>query len=317
MELQTDLAALRETYQKIMAKFTCQGREPEAKERLRHLFHNQMTFVSSLAPEPGDWNAWTEECIRNADWPGLCRVINQRSKSAMMPVIYGGYTYEKNVHCMLECFLCGNVQAMERILPPELARVQNCRDPFFPAAAHVLIGLWYKDGAVLEWAVPEAERFLERKKSTQLEKGMVSFLLDLVSGDMDKGGADLLAVCKGYPRDKKYVLGARPFCTFAHGLYCLAQLLLPEEKFRALSMPEHKTFLPEFALWRREHPEPDRSLWFRYPEDMDLLNDIYAAPPARLVLWAPDDQKQEWLAHGVKWVDGYVDELWAMGIGKE
>lgn len=317
MELQTDLAALRETYQKIMAKFTCQGKEPEAKERLRHLFHNQMTFVSSLAPEPRDWNAWTEECIRNADWPGLCRVINQRSKSAMMPVIYGGYTYEKNVHCALECLLCGDVQAMELVLPPELARVQNCHDPFFPAAAHVLIGLWYKDEAVLEWAVPEAERFLERKKSTQLEKGMVSFLLDLVSGDMDKGGADLLAVCKGYPRDKKYVLGSRPFCTFAHGLYCLAQLLLPEDKFRALPMPEHKTFLPEFALWRREHPEPDRSLWFRYPEDMALLNGIYAAPPARLVLWAPDDQKQEWLAHGVKWVDGYVDELWAMGIGKE
>ena len=317
MELQTDLAALRETYQKIMAKFTCQGREPEAKERLRHLFHNQMTFVSSLAPEPGDWNAWTEECIRGADWPGLCRVINQRSKSAMMPVIYGGYTYEKNVHCALECLLCGNVQAMERILPPELAQVQNCHDPFFPAAAHVLIGLWYRDGAVLEWAVPEAERFLERKKSTRLEKGMVSFLLDLVSGDVGKGGEDLLAVCKGYPRDNKYVLGARPFCTSAHGLYCLAQLLLPEDTFQALPMPEHKTFLPEFALWRREHPEPDRSLWFRYPEDMALLNEIYAAPPARLVLWAPDDQKQEWLTHGVKWVDGYVDELWAMGIGKE
>ena len=117
MELQTDLAALREKYQKIMAKFTYQGKEPEAKERLRHLFHNQMTSVSSLAPEPQDWNAWTEACVQKKDWLGLCRVINQRNKNAMMPVIYGGYTYEKNVHCVLESFLCGNVQAMERILP--------------------------------------------------------------------------------------------------------------------------------------------------------------------------------------------------------
>ncbi|MDE6456202.1 MAG: hypothetical protein K2L38_09930 [Dysosmobacter sp.] len=317
MEMRPDVEALRGKYQKIMAKFAFQGREPEAKERLRHLFHNQMTSVSSLAPEPEDWNAWTEECVQNADWPGLCRVISQRGKSAMMPVIYGGYAYEKNVHCALECILCGNVQAVERILPPELARVNNCCDPFFPAAAHVLIGLWYKDKAVLERAVPGAERFLEGKRPNLLQKAMVSFLLDLVNGGMDKGSEDLLAVCKGYPKDKRPVLGVRPFCTYAHGLYCLAQLLLPEEKFQALQMPEYKNFLPEFALWRRAHPEPDLSLWFRYPEDMALFNDIYAAPPARLVLMppAPDGKKQEWFAHGVKWTDQYVDELWNMGIG--
>lgn len=200
-------------------------------------------------------------------------------------------------------------------MPLRLAQVKNCHAPFFPAAAHVLIGLWYKDKTVLEWAVPEAEQFLNRKKSTMLEKGIVSFLLDLVSGDMNKGSEDLLAVCKGLPKDKKYVLGARPFCTYAHGLYCLAQLLLPADTFQALKMPGYKNFLPEFALWRREHPSPDLSLWFCYPEGMAAFNDIYAAPPPKLVLWAPapEDEKQEWLAHGVKWVDGYVDELWDMG----
>ncbi len=318
MELQASPAILREKYQIIMEKFTYMGREPKAKEQLRYLFHNQRIFVSSLSPEPQDWNVWMQECIQNADWSGLCRVINQRSKGSMMPVIYGGYTYEKNFHCMLECFACGNVRAMERILPPELAQVKNCNAPFFPAAAHVLIGLWYNNQAVLEWAVPDAERFLERKKSTLLEKSMVAFLLDLVSGDMDKGGEDLLAVCKGYPRDQKCVLGVRPFCTFAHGLYCLAQLLLPGDVFQTLKMPEYKNFLPEFALWRREHPAPELSLWFRYPEDLAILNAIFEAPPARLILRppSPDDQKQEWFAHGVKWVDNYVDELWNMGVGK-
>lgn len=315
----TDLAALEEKYQKIMARFVYQGREPEAKERLRHLFHNQMTFVSSLAPEPEDWNAWTEECIQREDWPGLCRVINQRSKSAMMPVIYGGYTYEKNFHCMLECFLCGNIPAMERILPPVLAQVKNYNDPLFPAAAHLLIGLWYKDKAVLEQAVPQAEGFLAGKKANQLGKAMVSFLLDLAREDIPQAGKDLLAVCTGYPKDKRPVLGVRPFCTFAHGLYCLAQLLLSEENFRALEMPEAKNFLSGFALWRREHPDPDRSLWFRYPEGMALLDSIYEAPPARLVLMppVPEDKKQQWLAHGVKWVNSYVDELWELGVGQE
>ena len=318
MEQKTDLVALEQTYQKIMSRFTDSGREPEAKARLRHLFHNQMTFVSSLAPEPADWNAWTEECIQKKDWPGLCRVISQRSKSAMMPVIYGGYNYEKNFHCMLECFLCGNIPAMERILPPVLAQVNTCNDPLFPAAAHLLIGLWYRDKAVLDRAISQAEAFLAGKKANQLGKAMVSFLLDLAREDMEKGSEDLLAVCTGYPKDKKPVLGIRPFCTFAHGLYCLAQLLLPEETFRALKMPECKNFLPEFAGWRREHPDPDRSLWFRYPEGMALLDQIYEAPPARLVLMppAPEDKKQVWFAHGVKWADNYVDELWELGVGQ-
>lgn len=311
-----DLIELRKKYDKIMENFTPTGKEPEGKERLRHLLHNQRISVRSLPPYPTDWNAWTADCIKNEDWPGLCRVINQRSKGDMLPVIYGGYNYETHFHCMLECFACGNIQAMERILPPELAQVKNYNYPFFPVAAHMLIGLWYKDKSVLEWAVPNAERFLAGKKANLLEKSMIAFLLDLTRGDTAKAGEDLSNVCKGYPRDQRYVLGTRPFCTLAHGLYCLAQIILPEGDFQAIKMPKHKNFLPKFALWRRENPEPDLPLWFRYPEDMPLLNAIYDAPPAKLVLCppAPDDKEQKWYAHDVKWVDNYVNEIWEIGV---
>ena len=114
-------------------------------------------------------------------------------------------------------------------------------------------------------------------------------------------------------------LGFWPLCVYAHGLYVLAQLLLPEETFRKLELPKDKTFLPEFAKWRRENPDPDRSLWFHYPKSLAVLERIYEAPPARLVLWppAPEDKKQEWTAHGVKWVDQYVDELWELGVGQK
>ena len=319
MELQEYPALLREKYQQAMEGFIYEGKEPEAKERLRHLFHNQRIYVSSISPEPEDWNVWTEECIQNANWSGLCQIIAQRGKSDMMPVIYGSYLHESNFHCMMECFACGNIQAMERILPPELAQVDTCHQPFFLAASHILIGLWYKDDAVLEWAIPNAEQFLKKKKSTLLEKAMTAFLLDLANGDMVKGSEDLLAVCKGYPRDQKYVLGVRPFCTLAHGLYCLAQLLLPEDTFEMLKMPEYKNFLSEFAIWRREHLQPDLSLWFHYPEDLELLNKVYAAPPAKLILFqhAPNGKKLKWYAHGVKWVENYVDELWNMGVCNE
>lgn len=309
---------------KIMGKCVCTGEESEAKARLRHLFHNQTVSVASLAPEFQDWNDWTVECVENEDWAGLCRVINQRGKGDMMPCIYGSYTHEKNFHCALECLVCGNVPAIERLLPPDLTKVKNGYMALFPVAAHLMIGLWYKDQGVLEWAVPEAEALLGTKKLSGMEKAMISFLLDLVSGDMEKGSQDLLAVCKSAGRDKRYVLGVRPFCTYAHGLYCLAQLLLPEEVFDTLEMPAYKNFLPAFAQWRRENPNPDRSLWIRYPEDLEILNQIYTAPPARLVLFQPlldnpnvkPRERQQWMSHGMKWVDNYVEELWNMGVGQ-
>lgn len=103
------------------------------------------------------------------------------------------------------------------------------------------------------------------------------------------------------------------------------RLVLPEDIFRELEMPEYKNFLTEFALWRRENPNPDRSLWLRYPEDLEVLNRIYEAPPAQIILWqlhldSPHikwGERQNWYLHGVKWVDNYVEELWDMGIGRE
>ena len=70
---------------------------------------------------------------------------------------------------------------------------------------------------------------------------------------MEKGSKDLLAVCKGYTRTQKYVLGTRPFFTLAHGLYCLAQILLPKDVFR----------------------------------ELEMLNRIFEAPPAKVILWQP------------------------------
>ena len=35
-------------------------------------------------------------------------------------------------------------------------------------------------------------------------------------------------------------LGFWPLCVYAHGLYVLAQLLLPEETFRKLELPKDK-----------------------------------------------------------------------------
>lgn len=309
-------------YQKTMEGFKPKGVESEEKERFRYLV--QMTAFSSLQVDPTYLNAWTEESIKNKDWPRLCRVINQRFKCAALPNIYGGYNHEKNLWCVLEAAACGNMQYTERILPPELALVKNHLDPFAPVASHLLIGLWYRNKEVLEEAVSVGERFLLQKKRTLFEKAIVAFLMDIQEKDMKKASQDLLAVCRNYRNFKRHPFGIRPFCTVAHGLYCLAHQLLPEESFEKLQMPEHKEFLADFAKWRRECPTPDLSLYFRYPKEMKWVNEIIEAPCARLVLHqlslndpnVKPKQREDWSAHGVKWVKNFADELWDAGLGQ-
>lgn len=67
------------------------------------------------------------------------------------------------------------------------------------------------------------------------------------------------------------------------------------------------------------------STGFKYPEDLDVLNKIFEAPPAQLVMSQPfldnpntkPKERQDWLADGMKWVNNHIDELWEMGVGQE
>lgn len=319
----------REAYHKVMEKFVPAGKEPEEKERLRYLVKmmglHELTLMNEDIMErianPGTKNCiteWMEECMQEKDWAGLCRLMNQRFKEETLPSIYGGYAYEKHLLSAFEAFACGNLQAVECLLPMKLAEVTNGNEPCFLAGTHLLLGLMSGEEELLARAVPEAEAFLQQKRVNKFEKAMVAFLLSLYAKDMEKASEDLLAVCKGYAGDKKCVLGVRPFCTFAHGLYVFAETILPEEQFALLELPRHKSFLAEFAVWRREHKNPDLAPFILYPEDITWVNEIYEAAPAHLVLWQPNldspnvrqAERENWSAHGVRWVNQFADEIW-------
>lgn len=51
MELEAYYALLRKNYQKVMDRFVYQGKESEAKERLRYLLSNQLVHISYFSPE--------------------------------------------------------------------------------------------------------------------------------------------------------------------------------------------------------------------------------------------------------------------------
>lgn len=316
-----DLELMRKNYEREVERFKPFGAAPEEQERFRHLV--KVTGFITFHLDPKYWNAWTQDCIEDKDWAALCRITNQRFKSAALPNIYGGYHHEHSSWLVLEGAACGNVAHIPRILPPELAKVKNYLNPFAPVASHLMIGLWYQDKATLAEGVSMGEHFLMQKKPALLEKTIVAFLMDLQTQDMEKASQDLLEVCKNYRKFHRFPFGIRPFGVYAHGLYAFARLVLPEEKFAQLQMPEHDIFLPDYAKWLIENPEPDLSLYYRYPDDMKWVNEIMEAPCAKLVIHQfnlnnpniKPRERADWSADGVNWVNNFADTLWNAGVG--
>ncbi len=54
----------------------------------------------------------------------------------------------------------------------------------------------------------------------------------------------------------------------ALGLYMIAVEWLDEEEIKLIKMPEEGRFCKEYVLWRMENRNPERKLFFRYPEDI-------------------------------------------------
>lgn len=316
-----DLELMRKKYQQEMDRFKPFGEVSEEQERFRHLV--KVTGFITFHLDPKYWNAWTQDCIENKDWQAVCRITNQRFKSAALPNIYGGYHHESSPWLVLEGAACGNTAHISRILPPELAAVKNYHNPFAPVASHLMIGLWYQNEEALAEGISMGEHFLSQKKPALLEKSIVAFLMDLQTQDMEKASQDLLEVCKSYRKFHRFPFGIRPFGVYAHGLYAFAQLVLPKEKFAQLQMPGHNVFLKDYANWLLENPEPDLSLYYRYPDDMKWVNEIMEAPCAKLVIHQfnldnpniKPKERADWSADGVNWVNNFADVLWDAGVG--
>lgn len=306
------LEKIRNEYQQVMEQFA--GEEQEEKERFRYLAKT-MGYHSRLRL---DYNRWIEDCLNKKDWPGLCRLIEQEVKYDLIPCIYGGYTHEAYIESTLEAFACGDTYTITAALPYKMGNIKNCNRAFYLAASNLLTALWYRDEEQIKDAVLAGEKFAARKTIPQWERAVVSFLIDLHTMDMEKASKDLLDVCKSYLRLKSPMHPTRPLCISAHGLYCLSQLLLPEESFLSLAMPEYKNFSKEFAFWRREHLEPDLTPYFQYPSELDWLNCIYQIPPTKLLLHQlqidnpaiPPKNREDWTSDGVKMQKAFVEEVW-------
>ncbi len=224
-----------------------------------------------------NYETWLDECLTSRNWQGLNDLIYQNLRHSLLPGCSSGYDHSRHFESVLAAIACGDTETVARVLPHELGPSSNGY-PFYIAAANLFMALWYHDDKMLETAIPKAEKFAASKKP-QWERSAVLFLLCLHSHDMEAAAEHLLMVCKAYMRTDSGAAYKR-LCISAHGLYCLAWLLLPEDAFSQLKTPEYKNFSPALAQWRLDNPTPAPNLYFRYPEPLELLNQIYNAPAA-------------------------------------
>jgi len=231
-----------------------------------------------------NYDIWLDECFLHQDWQKCNNLIFQQMRYRLLPGCSGGYDHCQHALHILEAFACGDNETMERILPSELGLTKNGY-PFYIVMSNLLRAMWYKDEILLQKALYAAEKFVGTKKP-QWERSGVAFLLSLHNEDVEAMGKHLQNLCSGYMR-ADFSKAMKQLCVPAHGLYCLAQNLLPAEIFQQIKMPEHKNFSQGFAKWRNENPHPILNLYFEYPAPLEILNQIYEAPVAKSIISQP------------------------------
>jgi len=74
------------------------------------------------------------------------------------------------------------------------------------------------------------------------------------------------------------------FFALAHGLYALARLILPFEVFEQISLPTAKNFSRFYAKGLLNAKQVQPKLYFRFPSEFRIFNEILSVPPAKTVL---------------------------------
>ena len=221
------------------------------------------------------------------DWQGLNNYYYQTNRLNIFPTYISyidppsGSFFE-----VLKAIAVGDDKSVEHLFPSDRTlkkykEIEKGEYPLKRVGEVLLAGIWYQDSALLEYAIPRAEKFVVGKWP-KWEIAAIAYLLALQAHDVAKASEYLEDSCKvvhtGFePVEKKLFV-------YAQGVYQLAKRVLDEDMFQKLSMPEYKTFSKEYARWRNSHLELPQ-LYISFPEPVSFLNDLLTAD-YRTVPWA-------------------------------
>lgn len=238
--------------------------------------------------------------LANKDWRGLSNYYYQRCRLDICPVYVpfddppsGAGFFEA-----LTAMAIGDDKSVEHLFPADRTpkkynEIGKGEYPLKRVGEVLLAGIWYQDHALLDYAVPRAEKFVTGKWP-KWEAAAIAYLLALQAHDVAKAGEYLENACKVLHTDFTFV--EKKLFIYGHGLYRLAARVLDEDEFQKLPMPEYKTFSKEYAMWRSSHSELPQ-LYIPFPEPAAFLNDLLTAD-WRTLPWVPFDPSPipaEWL----------------------
>lgn len=238
-----------------------------------------------LSFHPWEFKEGFYEAVQDKDWQSVNNYLYQEMRYWFIPSgdSFSGCDHSIYFFHALEAFACGADQVFESVYPYDLGPTQNGYK-FCVVGSNLVFAKYYRDEELLEQAVAAAVKFTGGRAS-KWERLAIQFLLDVLNKDLEVASENLLGICKGYSRINLFpMMSIEDICIPAHGLYCIAKRWLSDEEFAKIVMPKHKAFLQDYAKWRIENLTPILKPYMVYPEDMDILNRIYAAPVVKTML---------------------------------
>ncbi|WP_169973431.1 MULTISPECIES: hypothetical protein [unclassified Campylobacter] len=230
------------------------------------------------------YEIWFKECLEKRDWKGLNSLIFQQNRLELIPGSASGYDHCIRFSKLLNSVACSDFEAVNKIIPQDIVASKNGYT-LLVVGINLFFATWYKDEVKLEAALKAARKFINSKKPAN-ERAQIASMVGICDKDPEAISENLQAFCTGY--NKTDVLPYKKLlCMPAHGIYCLAKILLDEETFSQIKMPKHQNFSREFAAWRNENQKPELNLYFTYPEELEIFNQIFMYPPVKSMLHQP------------------------------
>jgi hypothetical protein len=221
------------------------------------------------------------EAFTKWDMRHLLNVLYQSSRWEVLCGAVKSFSADHTGHyiSVVKALAANDAELVEALLPEELGLSRE-RHAFGKPIGNMFLSLWYKNDEWLKTTKPEAEKYLTVKSHSY--KPEMEYYIALAERDMERASRCLKGVCVSVRRNQDSGVRDKPYlkclCNYVHGLYNFAHYVLPEADFRRLQMPDDEGFIKEFAEWNIVNGFPKGELFLTFPEELDILNQIFNLP---------------------------------------
>ncbi|WP_439182645.1 hypothetical protein [Carboxylicivirga taeanensis] len=228
-----------------------------------------------------------------------CELLNNvLYQTSRQKLLNSGMTASGTDHCNILmnvfcAFACNDFGVIDSFLPKALS---PAKDQFYTQIAFNLLKvLYYKETSLKTDSLQKAQKFLS-KKISRWEKYVVLYFVALVNQNSTEASNCLQELCIAYQK-MEHTVGkldnkmAKCFASEIHGLYRFARVIDPE-LFEKIACPKHHCFWEEFEVWHQKNNFPEGMLFYRRPQALDYMNQLFEAELPTVTLHSPYADKK-------------------------